>query len=146
MLHKGVLTVAALAVLGSALAIAHSKPESSLRFSVAYVTKLDFDRVFANFEATSELPTATTTERELLRLAGTKRLIPAPPVHRLELVKTKIVDSGPTSNLFNVEGTLQTSNLDQTTMLRTLLTPETAAVGAQVSNNQAENAALHFLN
>jgi hypothetical protein len=142
MLRKGVLTAAALAALGSALAFAHSQQEHRLQPSAVYATKVDFDRAFANFEGPSLINAESRdADRELLRLAGTKRFLPASPAQRLEVLKTKVVDS---EISFDFNSTPQANNPDPTANLSFLLDPAMTAVRTQITK-QVEDARIPSL-
>jgi len=112
MLYKGALTLVALGALSLAVELALSQPHHPVNSVTAYMSKIDFDHEFANFDAPSNMSSleSLNTKREMLRREGMARVTPASNVQSLVLLRTRIVDSHVALSLFDVDESLYNSD------------------------------------
>jgi len=127
MLRKGVLTIIALVALSLAVELARSHTDHPVSSATAYMSKTDFDRVFANFDRPSDKSSlaAVKTKREMLRREGMVRANSATKGEQFVLVKTRIVDSHVALSLYGIDETLCNRDLSApvTFVLSDLETP-----------------------
>ena len=113
MLYKGVLAIGALAALSLAMGLAFSHSDLAGNSVPAYMSQLDFDRVFGNFDMPfdkSKFP-SEKTKREMLRREGMKRANSATSGQAYVLLNMRIVESHVALSLFGVDETLYTRDL-----------------------------------
>jgi hypothetical protein len=88
----------------------------------AYLTKEQFDEIFAQLEAASKLNARDAAVfGEKLRLVGTKRLVPSQPMDKYMVVRTRLASLDPATALLEVDTTLRTSFLGQATIFGLLM-------------------------
>src|SRR5690242_12694508 len=102
MLNKGFLAITALAAL-VAVQVAPSQSNDPTGVAMAYTSKSDFDRAFANFGSTSDVGNteALNANRELLRREGMIRVKAGSNNEGFQLLKTRIIDSPVALSLFS---------------------------------------------
>jgi hypothetical protein len=87
----------------------------------AYLTKAQFDEIFADVEAAQKRTAKDAPVfAEKLRLVGAKRFVPTQP-DRYMVARTRVVSLDPAKALFDVDTTLHTTFLDQGTMFSLLM-------------------------
>src|SRR6202035_637948 len=99
----------------------------------AYLTREQFDEIFAQVEATAKASSKDTVFAEKLRLFGTRRLAPNRPVDKIMAVRARLASLEPASVIFQVDPTLRTSFLDRATIFRMLLEDPMTAPDTRVS-------------
>jgi len=110
----------------------------------AYLTKVGFDRVFADVESASSLiERDNPTFADKLRLAGVKRLGPTTPGYQPSAVRTQLADADAVRTLIDVdtETTLHTSPLDEAAIFRLLLSdPKGPSTDQRLSTASSDSA------
>jgi hypothetical protein len=114
MLYKGVLAIVALSTLSLAVELARSQSDHvSSGTPYNYVSKPDFDRLFAIFDTPFDKGSlaSVNTKREMLRREGMVRANSATNGEQFVLLKTRIVNSHVALSLYGVDETLYNGNL-----------------------------------
>jgi hypothetical protein len=102
----------------------------------AYLTKAQFDDIFAEVETASKLNAKDAAVfAEKLRLVGTKRLVPARSMDKHMVVRTRLASLDPATALLDVDTTLYTSFLDRAAIFSLLMEDPKAPPDTRVSQS-----------
>jgi hypothetical protein len=139
MLNKGLLAIAGLAAL-VAIQVAPSQSNDPIGAAMAYTSKGDFDRAFANFNSGSDVGNteALNANRELLRHEGIIRAKIGSSNESLQLLKTRITDSPVALSLFSDDETLYSRELVAPSSF-VLSAPEAATINTEASESETVN-------
>jgi len=136
MIHKGVITMAAVAALGSALALADSQADRPFNLNPAQPRVVDFNGAFAVFEENKIDPDSTKAGRELL-FAGMKRMLAASEIQSTAVLKTQVADPPDGIPISAADTSLHASDLDQAALFRLLLNSGAPSADVKVSRNKS---------
>jgi hypothetical protein len=141
MLRTGAILTATLAALGSAYALSHSQPQQQASAPTAALTKVDFDRAFADLSTIQVDPAIKGAERDLLRVGAMGRFLPAAAPVTVNVVKTTAASPGPVWPLINVDTTLRTTHLGNGDLFSSLTSSATSYASTRMSQTFANGPA-----